>query len=160
MSEQTHTYLVENYFAAGQSSLRIQTYTKYAKFVPKLLQSPSKEIRFLSKAQKNSHHLKINIFSFGLEAIFSRGRRGRWHTFQDPSVRRHWNLHSRQFDRQEAAKIERHPQLAGHCLFIVHCGLFSQRRKAWIYAAAAHLDPQIWAQLRHPDPDGRADDFK
>ena len=57
-------------------------------------------------------------------------------------------------------KIERYAWLAGHCLFIVHCGLFSQRRKAWIYAAAAHLDPQIWAQLRHPEPDGCADDFK
>ena len=34
------------------------------------------EIIFLSKAQKNSHHLKINIFSFGLGAIFSRRRRG------------------------------------------------------------------------------------
>ena len=53
VSEQTHTYLVENYFAAGQSSLRIQTYTKYAKFEQKLLQSPSKEIRFLSKVLKS-----------------------------------------------------------------------------------------------------------
>ena len=63
-------------------------------------------------------------------------------------------------NRRVEAKIERQARLAGHCLFIVHCGLFSQRRKAWIYAAAAHLDPQIWSQLRHPDPDGRADDFK
>ena len=31
------------------ASLRSQTYVKYTKFVQKLLQSPSKEIRFLSK---------------------------------------------------------------------------------------------------------------
>ena len=53
VSEQTHTYLVENYFAAGQSSLRVQTFSKYSKFVQKLLQSPSKEIRFLSKVLKS-----------------------------------------------------------------------------------------------------------
>ena len=69
-----------------------------------------------------------------------------------------------QFDRQQKAwqKLRgTQARLAGHCLFILQCsGLFSQRRKAWIYAAVAHLDPQIWARLRHPDPDGRADDFK
>ena len=49
VSPMTHTYLVEHYFAKGQTSLRSQTYVKYTKFVQKLLQSPSKEIRFLSK---------------------------------------------------------------------------------------------------------------
>ena len=44
----THTYLVENYFAAGQQSLRSQIFTRYGQFVKKLLVSPSKEIRFLS----------------------------------------------------------------------------------------------------------------
>lgn len=53
VSEQTHTYLVENYFAIGHSSLRSKTYSKYSKFVQKLLSSPSKEIRFLSKILLN-----------------------------------------------------------------------------------------------------------
>ena len=61
------------------------------------------------------------------------------------------------------ARIERQPpsRLAVHCLFIVHCRLFSQRRKAWIYATMPpHLDRQMWTRLRHPRPDGPADDFK
>ena len=49
----THTYLVEHYFAAGQPSLRTQTFWKYSKFVQKLLQFPSKEICFLSKVLLN-----------------------------------------------------------------------------------------------------------
>ena len=49
----THTYLVEHYLAAGQPSIRLQTLRKYSKFVQKLLQSPSKEIRFLSKILLN-----------------------------------------------------------------------------------------------------------
>ena len=49
----THTYLVEHYFAAGQPSLRTQTFRKYSKFVQKLLQFPSKEICFLSKVLLN-----------------------------------------------------------------------------------------------------------
>ena len=49
----TDTYLVEHYFAAGQPSLRKQTFRKYSKFVQKLLQFPSKEICFLSKVLLN-----------------------------------------------------------------------------------------------------------
>ena len=53
VSHMTHTYLVENYFAVGQASLRVQTYTRYGNFVKKLMTSPSKEIRFLSKILLN-----------------------------------------------------------------------------------------------------------
>ena len=49
----TDTYLVEHYFAAGQPSLRKQTFRKYSKFVQKLLQFSSKEICFLSKVLLN-----------------------------------------------------------------------------------------------------------
>ena len=55
----THTYLVENYFSGGYASLRSQTFSKYAKFVQKLLSSPSKEIRFLSKILLNDHRSTI-----------------------------------------------------------------------------------------------------
>ena len=46
---ETHTYLVESFFAAGQISLRSQIYGRYQKFIQKLVKSPSKEISFLSK---------------------------------------------------------------------------------------------------------------
>ena len=46
---ETHTYLVESFFAHGQKSLRSQIFGRYKKFLQKLLVSPSKEISFLSK---------------------------------------------------------------------------------------------------------------
>ena len=49
VSPETHTYLVESYFADGKMSLRNQVYSRYSKILKKLLNSPSKEIRFLSK---------------------------------------------------------------------------------------------------------------
>ena len=49
VSPMTHTYLVEGYFSSGQLSLRNQIYSRYSKFVFKLNDSPSREIRFLSK---------------------------------------------------------------------------------------------------------------
>ena len=55
----THTFLVDNYFAEGQASLRVQTYTRYAKFVKKLLTSPSMEICFLSKILLNDHRSTV-----------------------------------------------------------------------------------------------------
>ena len=63
VSEQTHTYLVENYFVAVQLSLRVQTFSKYLKFVQKLLQSPSKEIRFLGKVLKSDTRSNIWILN-------------------------------------------------------------------------------------------------
>ena len=52
-----------NYFAAGQSSLRVQTFSRYSKFVQKLLQSPSKEIRFLGKVLKSDTRSNIWILN-------------------------------------------------------------------------------------------------
>ena len=49
VSPETHTYLVESYFANGQMSLRNKIFSRYPKFLKKLLNSPSKEIQFLSK---------------------------------------------------------------------------------------------------------------
>ena len=49
VSFMTHTYLVENFSALGQTSLRNQVYSRYSKFVHKLALSPSKEIRFLRR---------------------------------------------------------------------------------------------------------------
>ena len=49
VSPMTHTYLVEGNFSNGQLSLRNQIYLRYSKFVFKLNNSPSREIRFLSK---------------------------------------------------------------------------------------------------------------
>ena len=50
---ETHTYLVESYLADGKVSLRSQIFGRYQKFLKKLLNSPSKEIRFLSKVLIN-----------------------------------------------------------------------------------------------------------
>ena len=44
----THTNLVEEYFCAGIPSLRKQTLSRYPKFVSKLLENPSREIKILS----------------------------------------------------------------------------------------------------------------
>ena len=44
----THTNLVEEYFCSNIPSLRKQTLSRYPKFVRKLLDSPSREIKFLS----------------------------------------------------------------------------------------------------------------
>ena len=44
---ETHTNLVVNYFCQGQLSLKTQVFSRYQKFVTKLIGSPSKEIRFL-----------------------------------------------------------------------------------------------------------------
>ena len=57
--QETHTYLVESYFANGQTSLRSQIYGRYHKFIQKLLNSPSKEIRFLSKILVNDRRSTI-----------------------------------------------------------------------------------------------------
>ena len=51
--QETHTYLVESYFAAGQASLRSQIHGRYQKFIQKLMKSPSKEIRFLCNVLVN-----------------------------------------------------------------------------------------------------------
>ena len=45
----TFTYLVEDYFASGQSSLRNQVLSRYSGFFRGLLQSPSKEVRVLAR---------------------------------------------------------------------------------------------------------------
>ena len=45
----TFTYLVEGYFASGQTSLRNQILSRYSGFFRGLLLSPSKEVRFLAK---------------------------------------------------------------------------------------------------------------
>ena len=45
----TFTYLVEGYFASGQTSLRNQILSRYPGFFRGLLLSPSKEVRFLAK---------------------------------------------------------------------------------------------------------------
>ena len=45
----TVTYLVEGYFASGQTSLRNQILSRYPGFFQGLLQSPSREVRFLAK---------------------------------------------------------------------------------------------------------------
>ena len=44
---ETHTNLVENFFCNGFMSLRNQVLSRYHKFVLKLSESPSKEVRFL-----------------------------------------------------------------------------------------------------------------
>ena len=45
----TFTYLVEGYFASGQTSLRNQILSRYSGFFRGLLQSPSKEVRVLAR---------------------------------------------------------------------------------------------------------------
>ena len=60
VSRETHTYLVENYFAKGQVSLRVQTYTRYSKFANNLLSSPTKEIYFLSKILISDHRSTVS----------------------------------------------------------------------------------------------------
>ena len=45
----TFTYLVEGYFAAGQTSLRNQVLSRYSGFFRNLLQSPSREVRVLAR---------------------------------------------------------------------------------------------------------------
>ena len=64
VSYRPHTYLVENHFALGQTSLRNQIYSRYSKFVQKLASSPSKEIRFLYRLMINDGRsvIKKNIW--------------------------------------------------------------------------------------------------
>ena len=45
----TFTYLVEGFFAAGQTSLRNQIISRYPGFYRNLLKSPSKEVRLLAR---------------------------------------------------------------------------------------------------------------
>ena len=45
----TFTYLIEGFFAAGQASLRNQILSRYSGFYQSLLQSPSREVRVLSR---------------------------------------------------------------------------------------------------------------
>ena len=49
----TFTYLVEGYFAAGMPSFRNQILSRYPGFFRKLLVSPSKEVRILSRIVSN-----------------------------------------------------------------------------------------------------------
>ena len=62
--KETHTYLVESYFAAGQTRLRSQIYGRYQKFVRKLMKSPSKEIRFLCNRITDSDVMKASSIYF------------------------------------------------------------------------------------------------
>ena len=48
----TYTYLIEGFFASNQSSLRNQVLARYPKFYRNLLNSPSREVRFLSRIVK------------------------------------------------------------------------------------------------------------
>ena len=45
----TFTFLVEGYFASGATSLRNQILSRYSGFYRNLLQSPSREVRFLAR---------------------------------------------------------------------------------------------------------------
>ena len=45
----TYTYLVEGYLAGGETSLRNQVLARVPGFLISLLQSPSAEVRFLSR---------------------------------------------------------------------------------------------------------------
>ena len=45
----TYTYLVEGYLAAGHTSLRNQSLSRYPAFFRQLLKSPSKEVRVLAR---------------------------------------------------------------------------------------------------------------
>ena len=45
----TYTYMVEGFLACSQVSLRIQILSRYPAFYRKLLVSPSREVRMLSK---------------------------------------------------------------------------------------------------------------
>ena len=49
----TFTYLIEGFFAAGQASLRNQILSRYSGFYQSLLQSPSREVRVLSRIVKS-----------------------------------------------------------------------------------------------------------
>ena len=68
----THTYIVESYFATGHMSLRNQIYSRYAKFVQKLLNSPSKEIQFLSKLLTKDPRSTLNKNIWFLENVTKR----------------------------------------------------------------------------------------
>ena len=47
VDRKTHTNIVEDFLCEGQTSLRNQIYSRYPEFVRKLMNAPSKEIRFL-----------------------------------------------------------------------------------------------------------------
>ena len=49
----TYTYLVEGFFSSSQPSLRNQVISRYAGFFRNLVNSPSKEVRFLVQVVKN-----------------------------------------------------------------------------------------------------------
>ena len=53
LPRETHTNLVVNYFCQGQQSLKTQVFLRYHKFLTKLIESPSKEIRFLVNLVKD-----------------------------------------------------------------------------------------------------------
>ena len=48
ITRKTFTYLVEDYFASGFTSLRNQVISRYASFYRKLLKSSSKEVNFMA----------------------------------------------------------------------------------------------------------------
>ena len=60
VSFKTHTYLVEDFFAKDDVCLRNQIYSRHLKFVRKLLDSPSTEIRFLSKIILNDNRSTLS----------------------------------------------------------------------------------------------------
>ena len=56
----THTWLVEGYLCDKMKSLKNQILSRYPKFVKKLLDSPSKEVRFLSRVLLSDRRSQLN----------------------------------------------------------------------------------------------------
>ena len=69
VSPMTHVWLVEGYFCEKFQSLRNQIFGRYPKFVKKLLDSPNKEIRFLSRMLISDRRSQLNKNIFHLNQI-------------------------------------------------------------------------------------------
>ena len=65
----THTWLVEGYFCDRMKSLKNQVLGRYPKFVQKLLDSPSKEIRFLSRILLSDRRSQLNKNVYYLSTV-------------------------------------------------------------------------------------------
>ena len=69
MPPTTHTWLVEGYFCDRMKSLKNQVLGRYPKFVQKLLDSPSKEIRFLSRILLSDRRSQLNKNVYYLSTV-------------------------------------------------------------------------------------------
>ena len=78
-----HTYLVESYFAAGQTSLRSKIHGRYQKFIQKLMKSPSKEIRFLCNVLVNDPRSTIGQNVWYLNRITNSSKENTKMNFQN-----------------------------------------------------------------------------